>query len=210
MNKVLFVFLISCFSLTIITCSDDKEESTENPDTTSPTVSSIYPTDNQSGVSISDNISVTFSETMDTTSVTTNTSNTSCSGTIQFSSDSFNTCVKMSSSPSVSNLYKTFTVSPSSSLSYSTTYKIRVTTGVKDSSGNSLSSQYETSSGFKSSGMYVVVGQSGTILTSTDGTTWSSQTSGTTQNLNGVSYGNNFIVTEGYNGTILTSSDGTT
>ena len=54
----------------------------------------------------------------------------------------------MSSSPSESNSYKTFTVSPSSSLSSSTTYKIRVTTGVKDFSGNTLSSQYETSSGF--------------------------------------------------------------
>jgi len=54
----------------------------------------------------------------------------------------------MSSSPSVSNSYKTFSASPSSSLSSSTTYKIRVTTGVKDFSGNTLSSQYETSSGF--------------------------------------------------------------
>jgi len=54
----------------------------------------------------------------------------------------------MSSLPSESNSYKTFTVSPSSSLSSSTTYKIRVTTGVKDFSGNYLSSQYETSSGF--------------------------------------------------------------
>ena len=54
----------------------------------------------------------------------------------------------MSSSPSVSNSYKTFTVSSSDNLSYSTNYKIRVTTGVKDTSGNALGSQYETSSGF--------------------------------------------------------------
>ena len=47
-------------------------------DKTPPTVSSISTTsDNQSSVSISDNITVTFSESMDTTSVTTNTSNTS-------------------------------------------------------------------------------------------------------------------------------------
>ena len=37
MNKVLFVFLISCFSLIIITCSDDKEESTTTDDTTTNT-----------------------------------------------------------------------------------------------------------------------------------------------------------------------------
>jgi len=58
----------------------------------------------------------------------------------------------MSSSPSVSNSNQTFTVEPSDNLSSSTTYKIRVTTGVKDSSGNYLSSQYETSSGFTTTG----------------------------------------------------------
>ena len=49
-------------------------------DTTAPTVSSISTTaDNQSSVSITDNITVTFTEAMDTTYVTTNTENTSCS-----------------------------------------------------------------------------------------------------------------------------------
>jgi hypothetical protein len=60
----------------------------------------------------------------------------------------------MSSSPSESNSYKTFSVSPSSNLSSSTTYKIRVTTGVKDFAGNYLSSQYETS-GFVTAFSYV-------------------------------------------------------
>jgi uncharacterized delta-60 repeat protein len=119
-----------------------------NPDTTSPTVTSTSPSNGTTSVSFTSSISVTFSESMDATSVTTNSSGTSCSGTIQLSSDSFSTCVQMSSLPSESNSYKTFTVSPSSSLSSSTTYKIRVTTGVKDFSGNTLSSQYETSSGF--------------------------------------------------------------
>ena len=119
-----------------------------NPDITSPTVASTSPSNGNTSESLTSSISVTFSEPIDTTSVTTNSSGTSCSGTIQLSSDSFSTCVQMSSSPSVSNSYKTFSVTPSSSLSYSTIYKIRVTTGVKDFSGNTLSSQYETSSGF--------------------------------------------------------------
>ena len=42
----------------------------------------------------------------------------------------------------------TFTVDPSANLSNSTTFKIRVTTGVKDPSGNSMISQYETGTGF--------------------------------------------------------------
>jgi len=118
-------------------------------DTTAPTVSSISTTaDNQSAVSITDNITVTFSEAMDNTSVITNTDNTTCSGTLRLSSDNFSSCVQMSSAPASSNSYKTFTVDPSDNLSYSTTYKTRVTTGVKDAAGNALSSQYETSSGF--------------------------------------------------------------
>ena len=105
---------------------------------------------------------------------------------------------------------KTFTVTPSSSLSYTTTYKIRVTTGVKDLAPNTLSSQYETGTGFTSEAIpsYVSVGQSGTILTSGDGTTWSSRTSSTPNILNEVTYGNSTFVLVGTTGTIITSSDG--
>jgi len=39
MKKFLFVFLISCFSLTIISCSEDKEESTT--DTTAPVIAEV-------------------------------------------------------------------------------------------------------------------------------------------------------------------------
>ena len=116
--------------------------------TSSPTVSSVYPPANQNDVSITDNISVTFSEAMNTTSVTTNISNTTCSGSFQLSSNNFSSCIQMSSSPSSSNSYRTFTVDPSNNLSHSTNYKIRVTTGVKDTAGNSLSGQYEISNGF--------------------------------------------------------------
>jgi len=121
---------------------------TDTTDTTAPTVSSVYPADNQNGVSITENISVTFSEAMNTTSVTTNISNTTCSGSFQLSYNNFSNCVQMSSSPISSNSYRTFTVDPSNNLSHSTNYKIRVTTGVKDTAGNSLSSQYEISNGF--------------------------------------------------------------
>ncbi len=117
-------------------------------DRTAPAVSSINPTNNQTRVSKSSNISVTFSKAMDTTSVTTNTSNTSCSGTLRVSSDNFSNCVQMASSPSISNSDKTFTLDPSDNLTGGTTYLTRVTTGVKDAAGNALSSQYETSSGF--------------------------------------------------------------
>ena len=158
------------------------------PDTTAPTVSSSSPADATTSVAVDSTIVVTFSEAMDTTTVTTNTSNTTCSGTLQVSSDSFSSCVQMSASPSLSNSNKTFTVTPSSNLSSSTTYKIRVTTGVKDSAGNSLFNQWDYSSGYTTSGVFVAVGGSGTILTSSDGTSWTSRTSGTSNSLTGVSY----------------------
>ena len=56
---------------------------------------------------------------------------------------------------------------------------------------------------------YVSVGNSGTILTSSDGTSWDNRTSGT-KDLKGVNYGNSIFVVAGVSGTILTSSDGTT
>jgi len=121
-------------------------------DTTAPTVCSVYPPDNQNGVSITENISVTFSKAMNTTSVTTNISNTTCSGSFQLSYNNFASCIQMSSSPLSSNSYRTFTVDPSINLSHSTNYKIRVTTGVKDTAGNSLSCQYEISNGFTTIG----------------------------------------------------------
>jgi len=208
MKKVLFIFLIFCFSLTIISCSDDKEEysatgTTENTtttDTTAPTVSSVSTTaDNQSSVSITDNITVTFSEAMDTTNITTNTSDTNCAGTIGVSSDNFSTCVKISSPASASNSNKTFTLDPVDNLSYYTTYKIRVTTGVQDILGNTMSSQYDSSE-FKTSsspssssssvsGVFVGVGKYGKITRSTDnGSSWDNETCQILTDLRGVTY----------------------
>ncbi len=54
------------------------------------------------------------------------------------------------------------------------------------------------------------MGRHGNILTSSDGTTWTSRTSGTTNVLYGVTYANSTFVAVGYWGTILTSSDGIT
>jgi len=89
-----------------------------------PTVSTILPSDSDT-VSKRSNISVTFSETIDNSTVTTNTSNTSCSGTFQISNNNFSTCIHMSSSPTISNSSMTFTIIPSTNLLSSPTYKIR-------------------------------------------------------------------------------------
>lgn len=123
----------------------------------------------------------------------------------------------MSSSPTSSNLNKTFTIWPSSNLSVGSTYKIRITTGVKDVAGNALSSQYETSSGFTTSGLFIAVGYNGTILRSSDAITWTSQTVSSKLTLTGINYDNNTLVIVGFGygsgliwGEIFTSSNGIT
>ena len=57
-------------------------------------------------------------------------------------------------------------------------------------------------------GIFVAVGNQGTILYSVDGIAWEPRTSGTSMNLNGVTYGNGTFVAVGDHGTILISPDG--
>ncbi len=96
------------------------------PDTTAPTISSP-PTSGATDVSVSADITVPFSEEMD-------------SSTINFT----NITVVDGSGNAVSGVWSysgtTATFNPSSDLSYSTTYTVTVGTGVKDSSGNFLRS----------------------------------------------------------------------
>jgi hypothetical protein len=57
-------------------------------------------------------------------------------------------------------------------------------------------------------GRVAVVGDHGTVLTSTNGLLWARQNSGSSADLHGVAFGNGLFVAVGKNGTILTSADG--
>ena len=61
-----------------------------------------------------------------------------------------------------------------------------------------------------SNGRFVAVGGGGTVLASSDGFAWTSQTSGTISGLNSVTYGNGLCVAVGGKGTVLTSLNGLT
>ena len=122
-----------------------------------PYVVSITPADNTSTDNCGTSISVIFDESMDVTSVTSNTGIT-CSGTIRvsLSANNFSNCVQMASAnPTRTNDNKTFTVTPSDNLTRIATYKIKVKggdTGVKDPSGNPMSSDNTTGAGFNTAG----------------------------------------------------------
>ena len=66
---------------------------------------------------------------------------------------------------------------------------------VTDSTGNSVTLNISSFTVFIYK--FVAVGSSGTILTSTDGTTWTSRTSGTSEHLMGITYGNSTYVAVG-------------
>jgi hypothetical protein len=101
------------------------------PDTTPPTIISVTPTDESTNVAVAINPAVSFSEDLLDSSVT--------STTIKL--------VKVSNSQEItanrthSSDGKTITITPESSLEYSTEYRLDITggsTGVKDVAGNAL------------------------------------------------------------------------
>ncbi len=148
-------------------------DATTTGDTTLPTVASVVPADSSSDIAVDTDVSVTFSEAMDASTVTVNTADSKCSGSIQVSSDSFSTCVQMSSSPTTTS-NSSFAVTPNSNLANSTIYKIKITTGVKDSAGNALASAYQTSTGFTTVDATTTTSGAGTW----DAGTWDSSTWG--------------------------------
>ena len=165
-----FVFSLSnCASEDSISESDSDTDSTSTSssldnsstftaDTTSPTVASVSPDESSSNVVVSTNVAVTFSESISTSTIITNTDNTTCSGSFLVSSDNFTTCIKMSASPLASNIDTTFTVTPEDNLSRGTNYKIKITTTAADTSSNSLEDNYTTSNGFTTYGTGTISG----------------------------------------------------
>lgn len=123
---------ITVESTTGLSCYDPEKISAPDieftTDTTAPLVSSTSPLNNAVNVVVNTSITVTFNETIDSTTITTSnfTIDNSMTGSIKYNGTS-----------------ATFT--PSANLSSNTKYTATVTTGVKDSAGNALASNYSWS-----------------------------------------------------------------
>ena len=117
-------------------------------DTTPPDVASTTPAGGTDAIIKGTTVAVTFTEAINTSTISANTTDTTCSGAIQVSADNFVTCVRMSAAPVASNGNRTFTVSPLGGLASATSYRVRVTTAVQDLAGNPMTSQFTTPSGF--------------------------------------------------------------
>lgn len=106
-----------------------------------PWVISVSPADSTTSVSIQNTISVTFNKPMNSSTLTTQGSDGTCSGSFQVSANDFSSCVGgtlTSSNPS-------FTFTPNPNLCVGNTYKVKITTAAKDLVGNSFSNDYVTS-----------------------------------------------------------------
>ena len=153
----LFIYL--ALQLILLSCSADDigdiTSPTQSTDNLAPSVSSTSPSDSDTFVSVSSSISVTFNKSMNSQTVTTNIIDTSCSETLQISYDNFVSCIKMKTSPLITNSNKTFIITPYDNLSLATNYKIKVTYGVEDTSGKLMKNEYETLNGFNISAIKI-------------------------------------------------------
>ena len=186
----------------------------------------VLPTNNTKSfnnrcIPVHSDIYVTFDYFMNPSSITSNPSDSNCTGTLQVSSDNFSTannCVKIAHPPDASNNNKTFKLDPVDNLTYNTTYTVRVTTDVQDALENNMTSQFTHSGKFRTSafpsttptsGVFLAVGQYGETFRSIDnGTSWDNGTCVfLDKDLHGVAYGNNTFVAVGESGKIARSTD---
>ena len=186
---LLTLFLVSFLALGVTSCTapEESETATETTTSTAPTLAEV---------------TAVITPTNDTTPDYTFSS--SEAGTITYGGS----CSSSTGSAVSGN--NTITLVSLSEGTYSD-----CTITVTDSSGNSVTLNISSFTVFIYK--FVAVGNSGTILTSTDGTTWTTAASGLTNNgstvrLSGVTYGNNTFVTVGDanygNGAVFTSTNG--
>lgn len=134
-------------------------------DTTPPTVASTTPTDGGSlatTASFANDLTLVFSEAVNTGTLSMQAANGACSGSIQLSSNNFSTCLAgvltTTGNPSI-------TINPNANLADNLTYKIRVTTAVTDLVGNAMSSTYTMATGILTRKPPTVISQTYTSCT---------------------------------------------
>src|SRR5207249_11706562 len=97
-------------------------------------------------------IAVTFNRGALPASMSVNTNDGLCSGSMQVSraADNFatGTCVRMAALPAGDSTSLTFTVTPAAPLDPTTAYLVRISTSAKDSDGVPLAANFTTPAGF--------------------------------------------------------------
>ncbi len=132
-------------------------EITATPQTNVPiAVAATSPAAGATGVSPGAPLSVTFNRAAQVASIAGQPSAGACSGTLQVSSDDFNSCVALGGA-TANAANTTFTFQPVSPLAASTSYLLRVTTGAKDANGLAMSAQFTLATPFTTAAALAVV-----------------------------------------------------
>ncbi len=122
-------FIFTLLLLISIGCAESDSTEDEDSDGNASngaiyvTVVAVDPAEDTTTVSVGSPISVAFSSKMDRSTLTTNTADDACSGSIQVSGNDFSTCVGFFN-PMASAGDTRFTVTPKSDLDYNTRYTI--------------------------------------------------------------------------------------
>ncbi len=139
------LFVSICILLNACKTGDSSVRSSDSyVDTTSPTITEISPANGSSTIR-GGSITVTFSEEMDPSTLTTNTTDNTCSGTIQVSNDDFSTCVQMAGEPTSDVQNVRFSSVPMTGFEYDGTYQIKIDSTVSDISGEALENSFNSS-----------------------------------------------------------------
>lgn len=135
----------------LASCSSEEEDTkVVNNQIVVPSLLEVEPTDNAEEVPLNQSIVLVFSEEMNESSMTTNSEDTTCQGSVQVSDDDFETCLqvaKTETSTDDSNRYS-YELKPTSLMNAQTTYKVKVTTDLKSIDNIALLSDYTTPNGF--------------------------------------------------------------
>ena len=108
---------------------------------------SVSPENNEKDVKSDRGVQITFSEEMNRASIILNSTDITCSGTIQLSTDNFQTCLRLRSN-FVTTDNKSFTFYSNPILAPFSRIQLKVTMGIKSNLGNSLTSEYIMKDGF--------------------------------------------------------------
>ena len=112
-------------------------------------VLSTSPADGATAALESSPLAIAFTGPMMPASLTAQTTSGACAGSIQVSTDGFATCLSFATSaPTMSAGNSVATLVAAPGFSYGITFKVRVTTAAKDSSGSALGMAYTSTTGF--------------------------------------------------------------
>ena len=136
--------LMMALGMFVVSCSDETQESTSPvttidlvpTDTVPPTLRNVTPRNGLANVAISTNLTLEFSEALDADTLITNDTAT-CAGSVHLSATDFVSCVPLQD-PQATLDNQSFTIRPVNSLDYDQTYRLKLTSDIRDEAGNRL------------------------------------------------------------------------